>query len=149
MFSLRTLMFVTASVAACLAAQKMFVYNHTGELWITVARAKLVPEVIAAATAIYACMHPRRSDSKHRSMISRGAMFGGIAGFLTATLLGIGIAESVRRFYPEYWDWTRNIVEFVIVITYLTVVSVIVGAATSALYCAFRIVVKRIGLTRL
>lgn len=147
-FSLRTLLFVTACVAAFLAARELFVRNHSGELGTTIARAKLVPLMFAAAGSLYVCTNPQHSPRKHRSLILHGGIAGGTAGLLVAMCLGIEIAEAVRKVYPEYWNWSRDFIEFAWIIARVTIACIVVGVVTSSLYCLCGNLVKWIGRTK-
>lgn len=144
-FSLRTVLFVTACVAAILAARDLFVHNHKDGLGITIARAKLVTLMFAAAASLYVCTIRKPPYREYRSIILRACIVGGLAGFLTATCLGFEIAEGVRKLYPEYWIWRRDFMDFVWIIASVTVACIVVSVLTSSLYLCAQSLVERIG----
>lgn len=146
-FSLRTLLFVTTCVAAFLAARQLFVRNHSGELGTTIARAQIVSLMFAAAGSLYVCINPQHSSGKNRTLILHGGIAGGTAGLLVATCLGIEIAEAVRNVYPEYWNWSRDFIEFVWIIARVTIACIVVAVLTSSLYCLCGNLVNWIGRT--
>ena len=144
-FSLRTLLFAMACVAAFFAARELFVRNHDDGLGTTIARAKIVSSVCAATVALYVCVVSHPPNSKHRSRILRATLVGGTTGLLVAACLGVEIAEAVHRLYPEYWKWSRDSLEFVWIITRITIDCVAVSLITSSLYCWSGPLVARFG----
>ncbi len=101
--------------------------------------------MFAVAASLYFYTQCGHRCRKMWSRVLWSGVAGSIAGSLVATCLGVEIAEGVRKLYPEYWNWSRDVYEFAFMVVREALVCFAVGVAVAAMWCGVASFLKRIG----
>jgi hypothetical protein len=133
MFSLRTLILATALIALYFGLRTSFVlgpdFGSDAD-----SRAHIAVAVMGAVASIWTCVQSASRKSRWQ-LFARSIAAAVFVEVIAATALGAEMAERFGRSYPEYFNWYRDGIGFLLMIWRMHVfIGLVIGTSVAAFF---------------